>query len=323
MVRIIKIIITCSFLPGLFFPGLYAQIPTEKLIGHYPFNGNTDDESGNGFHGSASGAKLSADRFGLDSTAYSFNGTGDYILLSNNFDLLPRTISLWFNTTNMNYIENYGSIYQSDNPSLSNGNVGMAIKDINGRKTVIMTISGVTDTAIISAYNWYHVVLVSDSLNSVSFYLDGKLISKKKFKNNLRSINGVNNTVVGSDRHASGNYFQGLIDDIRIYNMALSKSEINALFTENSFSKGNYQPISVYPNPSSGNINIDFGSVFSSNHHHSFRITNSIGQILYSDQIKQKLINLDLSSKFSKGLYIIYILDSDNQISDVQKLVIQ
>ena len=49
------------------------------LIAYYPFNGNANDESGNGNDGTVSGATLAADRFGMLNNAYAFDGIDDYI----------------------------------------------------------------------------------------------------------------------------------------------------------------------------------------------------------------------------------------------------
>ena len=54
---------------------IIAQIPTEGLIAHYPFNGNANDESGYGNDGTVNGATLTEDRFGKSNSAYIFNGT--------------------------------------------------------------------------------------------------------------------------------------------------------------------------------------------------------------------------------------------------------
>ena len=50
------------------------NIPSNGLIGWWPFNGDTNDESGNGNHGTISGTKLTSDRFGNANSAYSFDG---------------------------------------------------------------------------------------------------------------------------------------------------------------------------------------------------------------------------------------------------------
>lgn len=325
MVRFLKTLLTCSLLFGLSLSNfsLNAQVPTDKLIGYYPFNGNANDESGNGHHGAVTGAQLNYDRFGTAFKSYSFNGTSDHIVLSDNFDVIPRTISLWLNASDTQYRDRYGSVYVSDNPLLLNGNAGIAIRDINGVKKLLLTTSVITDTFNCSISEWHHAVIVSNSINEVCFYVDGKLIGKHYIKDKLCSADGINKAIVGSDRLTSKNYFKGLIDDIRIYNKALSGWEVNKLFTENSYYKKNYQTFSVYPNPGSGQFNISFGSDFESSDHYSFRICNSIGQHIYSDRITSKHISLDLSSKVSKGLYILYILDSKNRISMVQKLAIQ
>ena len=51
------------------------------LVAYYPFNGNAKDESGNGHDGDVKGATLSADRHGVTSSAYSFDGVDDFILI--------------------------------------------------------------------------------------------------------------------------------------------------------------------------------------------------------------------------------------------------
>ena len=62
------------------------QLPAP--LAYYPFNGNADDETGNGYDGEVNGATLTLDRFGKADSAYAFNGmmkTGDYISIENLF----------------------------------------------------------------------------------------------------------------------------------------------------------------------------------------------------------------------------------------------
>jgi len=49
-----------------------SYVPTNGLVGWWPFNGNANDESGNGNNGTVNGATLTADRFGNNSKSYSF-----------------------------------------------------------------------------------------------------------------------------------------------------------------------------------------------------------------------------------------------------------
>ena len=76
----------------------------DNLIAYYPFNGNVNDESGNGNNGTVYGAILTEDRFGNPNSAYDFNGINANVQLpinvSNLFNINdPITFSLWFKTT--------------------------------------------------------------------------------------------------------------------------------------------------------------------------------------------------------------------------------
>jgi len=62
---------------------LPTYVPTDGLVGYWPFNGNANDESGNGNNGTVNGATLTSDRFGNSSKAFSFNGTNNFINVVN------------------------------------------------------------------------------------------------------------------------------------------------------------------------------------------------------------------------------------------------
>ena len=66
---------------------LVAQIPSyivqDSLVAWYPFNGNANDETGNGNNGIVYGAILTADKDGNENSAYSFDGVDDYIEIVN------------------------------------------------------------------------------------------------------------------------------------------------------------------------------------------------------------------------------------------------
>jgi len=82
---------------------LQSQIPTNGLVGYWPFSGNANDSSGNNLNGTVNGAVLTVDRFGNSSSAFNFDGIDDYILVHDD-DLLsfPNnefTFSFWVNPT--------------------------------------------------------------------------------------------------------------------------------------------------------------------------------------------------------------------------------
>jgi hypothetical protein len=200
------------------------------LIAWYPFNGNADDETGNGKNGIVNGASLSYDRFQNPNSAYLFDGNNSYIELPNSIDILPRSIDLWFNSADADYSNSYGSILQSDNPDLTYGNTGVAIKDIDGVKKLLLTISAVTDTFELSTNTWYNIAMVADGTREISFYVNGELIGQKSFPTFLGSVNGLNKIIIGAGRLAGQNFFNGKIDDIRIYNKVLTPGEVETIF---------------------------------------------------------------------------------------------
>lgn len=63
---------------------LPAYVPTNGLVAYYPFNGNANDESGNGHHGTVNGATLTSDRNDVQNSSYSFDGLDDYISINSN-----------------------------------------------------------------------------------------------------------------------------------------------------------------------------------------------------------------------------------------------
>ena len=56
-----------------------SYVPTNGLVGWWPFNGNANDESGNGNNGTVNGATLTVDRNGAFNSAFSFDGLSNYI----------------------------------------------------------------------------------------------------------------------------------------------------------------------------------------------------------------------------------------------------
>ncbi|TGO02752.1 hypothetical protein PN36_19595 [Candidatus Thiomargarita nelsonii] len=78
------------------FSGAMADL-SDGLVAYYPFNGNAQDESGNGHHGTVYGAILVNDRFENIDSAYHFDGINDFIQISDSPSLRVTTftISAW------------------------------------------------------------------------------------------------------------------------------------------------------------------------------------------------------------------------------------
>lgn len=199
------------------------------------------------------------------------------------------------------------------------------------------------DTVDVQTNTWYNATLVVDSTKRMKFYLNGTLVSNKTFTSNLTSSDGINKVILGTDRHKISRYFKGQIDDVRFYSYELSQSEINNIVNEgitvchvtvtdtliinvnlvNSSPVAFNNTIKIYPNPTNDKINIDCGSQYLSMQNSSIRITNSLGQVMFEHKISQRNFELNMNSWTGKGLYLVYIVDSKGNITDVKKILLQ
>jgi hypothetical protein len=230
-------------------------VPTNGLVGWWPFNGNANDESGNGNNGTVNGATLTTDRFGNANKAYSFDGVDDWIETQNspslqNLDSI--TISAWVNVNNW-FISNELSYF----PILCKSNT----TSIQGKYTLILSnnqVSGHLNTIYsgLSYFSpnfqlnqWKQVVMVlTPSLSQ--FYFDGILISSMASSTYTNSV--IQNTplLIGKEMPGAVEYANGKLDDIGIWNRALTECEIQDLYNAQlgSFSNAN---LSVNPTSSS------------------------------------------------------------------------
>ena len=91
-----KLIITLVVICVLFLSGLAHANLEEGLIAYYPFNGNANDQSGNGNDGTVYGATLTEDRFGNLNNAYSFDGNDDKVVLFESYSRQNQeSFGLW------------------------------------------------------------------------------------------------------------------------------------------------------------------------------------------------------------------------------------
>lgn len=200
-------------------------------MAYYPFNGNANDESGNGNDGTVYGAKLTEDPFGQDNKAYSFDGDNDYIDIGDIYVINGEelTVSLWINFKDVTY----------DNQFLTNGFVDdddphyfcLTYNNDGTRKIRMITRD---DTAASNFYSantyttgtWYHVVFTRSG-GEGTIYIDGDLENTGTVQSG--DIGDYHNWYIGIGKNYTSGSFTGQIDEVRIYNRALSEEEIQTL----------------------------------------------------------------------------------------------
>jgi hypothetical protein len=208
----------------------------DGLLGYWPFNGNANDETGNGHDGIVYGATLTSDRFGNPNSAYRFDGADDYIDIMNasdfGFNNESFSVSVWaLVIENRPVYETFvGLGSDARQHHISKWRFGHAFytEFDHGPSQVSYAPEGglQTDT-------WYHLVsVVNMESGNMEFYGDGIL----RGTNTLIDFDFSSNTVlrfgVRGDLYtgAYGDYLLGVVDDVRIYNRALIAEEITQLY---------------------------------------------------------------------------------------------
>jgi len=217
------------------------------LVANYPFNGNAEDISGNNHHGTVYGASLTNDRFGNSDSAYLFNGVSDYINVpySSAFQLPTFTLSVWIHTginlptVDYAYILCRGEDSSTDRAAFALGFMGENSTWGNGAMLLYEDngdVECIYDTDYYPSLNtWTHLAATRFSDGQVNIYKNGCLLGHWD-STPVPTTNCFQDLSIGAYwKHTSGvsellYFFPGIIDDVRIYNRALSCYEIYELY---------------------------------------------------------------------------------------------
>lgn len=279
-----------------FFCQVPNYVPSNGLLGWWPFSGNANDESGNGNNGITTGVTLTTDRYGITNKAYSFNGTSNNIKINNNASLNNSTFSVsgWF-LTNTNATDTYygaksiiGKWWQFPSNCENNYNSYIfCLAKQNNNSTVCLGTSFYSGNNFyynqpINTGSWYHFTFIHDSNSGGKIYINGLLVSS----NNINGIicSGINPIYIGADIE-NGNlyrYFNGKLDDIGIWNRALTQTEITALYTGTLSSESftNTTNFQLYPNPANDVVQFKSTEMVE-----KISIYNALGQLVQENKI--------------------------------------
>ncbi|MFM2230149.1 MAG: hypothetical protein RL607_1407 [Bacteroidota bacterium] len=333
---------------------LPANVPTSGLVGYWPFCGNANDESGNGNNGTNNGATLTTDRFGNANSAYSFDGVDDYIQVPNSNSISITgdiTMAAWVNTlgyNNQNYQtilskrETYWTWEYAMGLSYHTGIVHDT-KLIASRALGMGNQQQVWSTNSYIPNNWeYWVATISNG--QLKLYKNGVLDNTQPYtlvpnNQNCPLLFGKNTLADTSEQ------FLGKLDDIGIWNRALTPQEITNLYNANQclttitvtdtliINVGQLSftnpvtwanNITIAPNPASTQININFNNITDLTGG-SINIINALGQSVATTPITASGTNttLSLATWGGTGMYFVQIINAQGQIVDIKKIILQ
>ncbi len=321
------------------------DLPTnlqQGLVGYWPFCGNALDESGNGNHGTVNGATLTTDRFGIAGSAFNFDGISSKIKTIGGQQFSSDTFSISFWTKYSSLPQNTAPITLGKQSSAKwacyyDGGFGLATGLLCGG------IYSPPNPFAISTNTWYHVTIVNQG-NLQKVFTNSGLSAQ--LANSFNSSCATDSLVFGLDIAGIQEYFSGSLDDIAIWNRALTPQEITQLYNQGicktsitvtdtllihtgitSYNPVAYQnTLKVWPNPGNQDITIDAGNL-ALMQGWKIRVSNAQGAQIYPSGSQSGLINqqqqtLDMSGWGGNGLYFLYLIDPQNNIQEVKKIVL-
>ncbi|MBT4359813.1 MAG: T9SS type A sorting domain-containing protein [Candidatus Marinimicrobia bacterium] len=254
-VSVYSYVLSNSEIDSLYHEGGWDVDHEDDLVAYYPFNGNANDESGYGNDGDTIGHTPTPthDRFGNENSAYHFNGINNYIQIPHTpvLDSMNQiTVSLWIKPESEapysfphHIIEKYGS-----------WNFGQRHRDVRWEVT---SFDSYTDHWVIDLEldTYYHIVMTFDDIE-MRIYVNNILETAIEATGSMTP--SITDIYIGQYTFGGDYYYNGVIDDIRIYNTALSASEVDVLYHFDGWERedsavevidatGNYNSIILVP----------------------------------------------------------------------------
>jgi hypothetical protein len=208
---------------GLLAPAQAQSYLTEGLAAYYPFTGNANDATGNGFDLINYGATLCPDRFGHPNQAYSFNGTtylGSPVPPIS--EVTDCTLTAWILVPVPNQNPGF-AVCLGENASVNDG-LGFGVSDGNELYALFPGIAFSPDGYVFLYTNIWYQVAMTRSSGVATLYVNGAPTSDTF----SASPGPATSFEVGSGGTAI--YFTGEVDDVRVYDRALSAEEVQELY---------------------------------------------------------------------------------------------
>ncbi|MBC8216988.1 MAG: LamG domain-containing protein, partial [Planctomycetes bacterium] len=236
-------IISFVFVVGLVFAGV-ARSADPGLVAWYRFDGDASDSSGNNLHGTEVGDPTY--EAGVFGQAISLDGDGDYVDcgLAPKFDITEFiTFTYWIKVVafdkSWNTVLSRGDDSWRSSRAGTNNFMEAAVGGTSGNYTY-----GVTP---VDDGEWHHVGWVYDGTMNY-LYVDGEVDATEENSGQITVSSYP--LYIGDNSQATGRFWTGLIDDVMIYNRALTQEEVQRVMQS---SAGAY-PQASGPVPADGEI---------------------------------------------------------------------
>lgn len=205
----------------------------ENLVAFFPFNGNTEDYSKFSNHAEAIGVTATKDRFGTTDRAFYFDGMDDVIIIPEAEQLVftnEFTINLWVKATS---VKSQSIVFTTPTETTASYSLAMSLTSEYDTNDIIFSTTPDIEKEELRKLSyekdtWYMITCVLE--NDVMYlYIDGEPAVLKYIANEMTTPSIP--LLIGNALGTSDKAFQGVIDDIRIYNKAKSADFVAGLYT--------------------------------------------------------------------------------------------
>lgn len=289
-----------------------VYVNAQNLVAFYPFNANSDDESGNFNHGTVHGATLVSDRFGNIDSAYEFDGIDDYILVTNSTSInifnSDLTVTMWiYNdnpllsdssykgiskggwSTGVGYELLYSNYWNDGTLHFTTGSSGNNVFSFNNYNNQWIMITGTFDNAT----------------STKKMYING--IEQTSTIQGVDALSSSAHDLYIGRRHPLNSYagfVKGRMDDIRIYNIKLTATEILNLYNFNALN------VNDIKNPDITNFYVFDKKIYIREHFDlneliGVEVYNIFGQLVFQTSKIENQIAID---GLDKQIYILKVL---------------
>ena len=360
-----KTILFLALVVALANQSLFAQVPsyvpTNGLVGYWPFNGNANDESGNGNNGNLlPGVTYTINRNNEQNKSLLIDGVDGGVpnnMITNKGAILPSplvsnsdlSISLWFqivdltkgvaSSTSTNSFTSQtiicGLPFATFNVAFNHPYVPNKIMSCigTGNNWVTCSPNNPINWDFSNKLDWHHM-FIRKSSNNISYFLDGNVVNSTDINFNFPAFTSLQ---IGGIPVSTGEVFSGRIDDIGVWNRALSDQEITNLY--NSVSSNEcltmtintgvlstnpftyISSVSIYPNPANDQITIDCGNLANVSGW-SIKITNMLGQEVFSKPMNTQQYVVPLNTWSGQGMYFVKIINAQNEVVNIKKIIL-
>ena len=210
-------------------PAAVAADPS--LVGWWQFDGDTLDSSGNGRDGSLVGDAQLVDN-GLFGGALALDGSGDYVNIDGYLGILavdgvqnPFTVACWLKTTGNAEMVTWGN---------TPGGQRLSFRIDGGTLRTEHGSGNLRGNTTVNDGEWHHAALVvAEGANlrvpNTLLYADGVEDTTYSGSDNTYNLTGSQDVSIGRRATSNDRFFNGMIDDVRIYDRALAAEEIAEL----------------------------------------------------------------------------------------------